>query len=42
MEMWGVIQIASLVLIVLLVYFIWRADAKITRIEKSLEDKDKR
>lgn len=41
MEMWGIIQIASLVLIILLLYFIWRADAKITRIEKSIEEKKK-
>ena len=41
MEMWGIIQIASLVLIVLLLFFIWRADAKITRIEKSINHNKK-
>lgn len=42
MEMWGIIQIASLVLIVVLLYFIWRADSKISRIEKSIEDNNKK
>ena len=41
MEMWGIIQIASLVLIVLLLYFIWRADSKISRIEKTMNDNKK-
>ena len=41
MEMWGIIQIVSLVLIVLLLYFIWRADSKISRIEKTMSEKKK-
>lgn len=42
MEMWGIIQIASLVLIVLLLYFIWRADTKISRIEQSINGTKKK
>lgn len=40
MEMWGIIQIASLVLLVILVVFMWRADAKINRLQDRL-DKEK-
>ncbi len=41
MEMWGVIQIASLVLIVVLLVFIYRADTKLARLEKKMqEDKE--
>ncbi len=36
MEMWGIIQIVSLALIIALLLFIWRADAKITRIEEKM------
>ncbi len=40
MEMWGIIQIASLVLIVILVFFMWRADAKLNKLQEKIE-KDK-
>ncbi len=41
MEMWGVIQIASLVLIVVLLVFIYRADTKLSRLEEKMKNKDK-
>jgi uncharacterized membrane protein len=42
MEMWAIIQIASLVLLVVLVIFMWRADAKINKLQSRLdENKDK-
>ena len=37
MEMWGIIQIASLVLIVVLLYVMWRADSKITKLEEKID-----
>ncbi len=42
MEMWGIIQIASLVLIVVLLVFIYRADTKLTRLEEKLKSNEKR
>ncbi len=41
MEMWGVIQIASLVLIVVLLVFIYRADTKLSRLEEKMKNNDK-
>lgn len=41
MEMWGIIQIASLVLIVLLLVFMWRADAKISKLQDKIDKIDK-
>lgn len=40
MEMWGIIQIVSLVLIVVLLIFMWRADAKISKLNDKI-NKDK-
>ena len=40
MEMWAIIQIASLLLIVLLLVFIWRADSKLNRLEAKLNEKN--
>ena len=42
MEMWGVIQIASLVLIVVLLVFIYRADTKLSRLEEKMKNNDQR
>ncbi|MFC1747788.1 hypothetical protein ACFL2V_03190 [Pseudomonadota bacterium] len=42
MEMWGVIQIASLLLIVVLVFFMWRADSKINKLQDKLDNKDEK
>lgn len=41
MEMWGVIQIASLVLIIVLLVFIYRADTKLSRLEEKMKNNDK-
>ncbi len=41
MEMWGVIQILSLVLIVILLVFIYRADTKLSRLEDKMKEEKK-
>lgn len=41
MEMWGIIQIASLILIVILVFLMWRADSKIGKLEEKIDKNDK-
>lgn len=41
MEMWGIIQVLSLLLIIVLVFFMWRADAKITELHEKIDNKDK-
>lgn len=42
MEMWGLIQIAVLVLIVVLLYFMWRADSRLARLEQTMQDDAKK
>ncbi len=39
--MWGIIQIASLVLIIILLIFMWRADAKITKLQEKIDKENK-
>ncbi len=41
MEMWGIIQIVSLVLIVILLVFIYRADTKLSRLEEKMKENNK-
>ena len=41
MEMWGIIQVASLMLIIGLVFLMWRADSKITKLQEKIDNKDK-
>ena len=41
MEMWGVIQIASLILIIGLVFLMWRADSKISKLQEKIDNNDK-
>lgn len=41
MEMWGIIQIASLILIIALVFLMWRADSKISKLQDKIDNNDK-
>ncbi len=41
MEFWGVIQIISLLLIIVLVFFMWRADAKISKLQDKIDGNNK-
>lgn len=41
MEMWGIIQVASLILIVALIFMMWRADSKINKLQDKI-DNDKK
>ena len=41
MEMWGIIQIASLILIIALVLLMWRADSKISKLQDKIDNNDK-
>jgi len=42
MGLWGIIRIASLVVMVIVVAFIWHADGKLVRLQQKADEKSKK